>query len=128
MSLTYVIKQFYQYILTDKKAGGDLYRHLRHQKKTYRKRYGHPRNRTGIPNRVDIDECPEAANNRERVSDWEADTIIGKNHKGAIVTLDDRKSKIRLAFPLPSKKSEPVKDAILMLFKPIQSFVETSLF
>jgi IS30 family transposase len=33
----------YQYILTDKKARGDLYKHLRHQNKTYRKRYGHAR-------------------------------------------------------------------------------------
>ncbi|SMN00146.1 Mobile element protein [uncultured Candidatus Thioglobus sp.] len=88
----------YQYILTNKKAGGDLYQHPRHQNKTYRKCYGNARNRTGIPNRVDIDERPESANNRERVGDWEADTIIGKNHKGAIVTLDDRKSKLRLAF------------------------------
>ena len=95
----------YQYILADKKAGGDLYKHLRHQNKTYRKRYGNARNRTGIPNRVDIDERPQAANNRERVGDWEADTIIGKNHKGAIVTLDDRKSKLRLAFPLLGKKA-----------------------
>lgn len=30
----------YQYILADRKAGGDLYTHLRHQEKTYRKRYG----------------------------------------------------------------------------------------
>jgi IS30 family transposase len=44
----------YQYILADKQAGGDLYKHLRHQNKTDRKRYGHPRNRTGIPNRVDM--------------------------------------------------------------------------
>jgi IS30 family transposase len=118
----------YQFILTDKKSGGELYKHLRHQNKTYRKRYGHPRNRTGIPNRVDIDERPEAANNRERVGDWEADTIIGKNHKGAIVTLDDRKSKLRLAFPLPGKKAVYVKDAMLMLFKPIQTFVKTITF
>jgi IS30 family transposase len=33
----------YPYILADKQAGGDLYKHLRHQNKTYRKRYGHPR-------------------------------------------------------------------------------------
>lgn len=118
----------YQYILADKKERGHLYKYLRHQNKTYRKRYGHARNRTGIPNRVDIDERPDEANKRERVGDWEADTIIGKNHKGAIVTLDDRKSKLRLAFPLPGKKSEAVKDAMLLLFKPIQAFVETITF
>ena len=96
--------------------------------KTYRKHCGHLRNRTGIPNRIDIDERPKVANNRKRVGDWEADTIIGKNHKGAIVTLDDRKSKLRLESPLLGKKAEPVKDAIFMLLKPIQSFVETITF
>ncbi len=73
----------YQYILSDKRTGGDLYRYLRHQNKAYRKRYGsaHPRNRRSIPNRTDIDERPEVVNTRERVGDWEADTMIGKNHK-----------------------------------------------
>ncbi len=118
----------YQYILADKRVGGGLYKHLRHQKKTYRKRYGNAHNRTGIPNRVDIDERPAEANHRERVGDWEADTIIDKNHKGAIVTLDDRKSKLRLAFPLLGKMATLVKDTMLLLFKPIQSFVETITF
>ncbi len=118
----------YQYILADKQVGGGLYKHLRHQNKTYRKRYGNARNRTGIPNRVDIDERPAEANHRERVGDWEADTIIGKNHQGAIVTLDDRKSKLRLAFPLLGKKATLVKEAMLLLLKPIQAFVETITF
>ncbi len=90
----------YQYILTDKKAGGELYRHLRHQKKTYRKRYGSAHNRTGIPGRVDIDQRPEAANNRSRVGDWEADTIIGHNHKGVITTLDERKRSNQTVLPV----------------------------
>ena len=59
----------YQYILADKKAGGKLYLHLRHQNKTYRKRYGNARNRTGIPNRKDIDERPAIANDRGRVGE-----------------------------------------------------------
>ena len=118
----------YQYILSDKQSGGLLYKKLRHQNKKYRKRYGTADNRTGIANRVDIDERPEAANNRERVGDWEADTIIGKNHKGAIVTLDDRKSKLRLAAPLAGKKASPVKDAINELLSPIKPFVKTMTF
>ena len=118
----------YQHVLTDKRAGGTLYTHLRHQNKTYRKRYGSARNRSGIPNRVDIDERPEVANQRERVGDWEADTIIGKNHKGAIVTLDERKTKLRLAAPLAGKKAQPVKEAMLSLLLPIKQFVETLTF
>jgi len=105
-----------------------LYKHLRHQAKTYRKRYGSAHNRSGIPNRTDIDERPAEANNRERVGDWEADTIIGKKHKGAIVTLDERKSKLRLAAPLAGKKAQYVKDAMIALFSPIKQFVKTVTF
>ena len=118
----------YHYILTDKQSGGELYKHLRHQNKTYRKRYGAAHNRNGIPNRTDIDKRPEAANKRQRVGDWEADTIICKNHKGAIVTLDDRKSKLRLAMPTGSKKARSVTDAILNLFEPLKRFVKTITF
>lgn len=118
----------YQYILTDKANGGQLYRQLRHQEKTYRKRCGSAHNRTGIPNRRDIDERPVEANTRERIGDWEADTIIGKNHKGAVVTLDERKSKLRLAAPLPGKKATYVKDAITALFSPVKQFVKTITF
>ncbi len=115
----------YQFILEDKKAGGTLYKHLRHQGKTYRKRYGSAHNRTGIPNRVGIEERPTVANNRERVGDWEADTIIGKNHKGAIATLDERKTKLRLAVPLPGKKAKAVKQAMIGALKPLKKFVKT---
>ena len=118
----------YQYILADKKHSGDLYTHLRHQSKTYRKRYGSARNRSGIPNRIDIDERPEAANNRERVGDWEADTMIGKNHKGALVTLDERKTKLRLALPVGGKGAHEVTEAIKFLLKPVSKFVKTITF
>lgn len=120
----------YQYILADKRSGGDLYTHLRHQNKTYRKRYGsaHPRNRSGIPNRTDIDDRPELVNTRERVGDWEADTMIGKNHKGVFVTLDERKSKLRLALPVSNKKARSVTDAMLSLFSPLKRFVHTITF
>lgn len=118
-------ESIYQYVLADKQAGGTLYQHLRHQNKTYRKRYGSAHNSTGIPNRVDIDKRPEVVNKRQRVGDWEADTIIGKNHKGAIVTLDERQSKLRLAAPLPGKKAQAVKEAIIALLHPIKQFIKT---
>ncbi len=69
------------------------------------KRYGSAHNHTGIPNRIDIDERSAEANNRKQVGDWEVDTIIGRSHKGAIVTLDDRKSKLCRAAPLAGKKA-----------------------
>lgn len=118
----------YKYVLTDKKNGGLLYRRLRHQRKKYRKRYGSSHNRTGIPDRRDIDERPAEVNARERVGDWEADTITGKNHKGAVITLDERKSKLRLAAPVPAKKAKYVKEAMTALLSPVKQFVRTITF
>jgi len=102
------------------------YNHLRHQGKTYRKRCGSAHNRTGIPDRGDIDNRPAEVNTRERIGDREPDTIIGKNHKGAVVTLDERKSKLRLAAPLPGKKAKYVKEAIIALFCPVEYLAKTA--
>ncbi len=118
----------YKYILADKQSGGTLYTYLRHQGKKYRKRYGCSNNRTGIPDRIDISERPEVANNRERLGDWEADTIIEHGHQGAIVTLDERVTKLRLAAPLEGKKAEPVSNAIVELLNPLKDYVETMTF
>lgn len=118
----------YQYLLRDKQAGGELYKHLRHQAKRYRKRYGSANNRTGIVNRVDIEERPAEANKRERVGDWEADTILGKKHKGAIVTVDERKTKLRLCLPVVRKQAEAVKEALVEMLKPLREFVKTITF
>lgn len=71
-------KTIYQFVLADKATGEQLYKYLRHQDKTCHKHHGSAHNPTGIPNRVNIDERPAEANDRERIGDREADTIIGK--------------------------------------------------
>jgi len=118
----------YKYARKNSKVGGTLHLNLRHQK-TYRKAYG---NRTGsvkgIPNRVDIDERPEVANQRERLGDWEADTVIGKGHQGALVTLDERKSKLRLVFPVANKTAELVTSGIITLLNGFKEWVHTVTF
>ncbi len=87
----------YQYIYADKRAGGTLHCHLRSQKKR-RKRYGSYDRRGQLPARRSIDERPAIVDRKERRGDWEADTIIGRNHQQAIVSLVDRQSKfVRLA-------------------------------
>ena len=115
----------YRFILFDKKQNGMLYKQLRHQGKKYRKRYGYNNNRTGIPNRVDIDERSDKINNREVFGHWEADTIIGKGHQGAIVTLDERISKLRMAYPVNSKQASKVSQAITRTLNPIRTWVDS---
>lgn len=121
-------KTIYRYIYEDKAKGGNLHTYLRHHGKTYRKRNHGLGRHIGIPDRVDIDERPKIVNNRERLGDWEADTIIGKSHKGAVVTLDERVSKLRLAYPLARKKAIGVKDAIVNLLSPLKNWVQTITF
>ncbi len=120
----------YRYIIQDKRDNGELYLHLRHKQKPYRKRYGSGSTNSakGIPDRVDIDERPEIINNRQRVGDWEGDTVIGAKHKGAIVTLDERVSKLRLALPMIGKFAIETKEAIIELLKPIKPFVKSITF
>jgi transposase, IS30 family len=119
----------YQYILKDKHSGGKLYLNLRRHEKKYRKRYG---SRTGsvkgIPNRVDIEERSEEVNQRERLGDWEADTMIGKGHKGALVTLDERKSKLRLSLPVARKTAEAVTGGLITLLSAFKEQVHTITF
>jgi len=106
----------YQHILVDKQAGGDLHRHLRCQKKR-RKRYGSYDRRGILKNRVSIDERPAIVDTRQRLGDWEVDTIIGKGHHQAIVSLVERKSRLALLRKVESKTAQAVADAVIELMK-----------
>ena len=79
----------YKIIRQDKAQGGTLYKHTRHQLKRRKRPVG---KKIPIKNRVCIDQRPEIVNARERFGDWEIDTIVGENNKGAIVTMVERKT------------------------------------
>jgi IS30 family transposase len=83
----------YQFILRDKERGGKLYLNLRHQNKKYRKRYGSPKKTGPIKNRRFIDEGPKIVDEKNRIGDWEIDTIIGKQQKQAVISIVERFSK-----------------------------------
>jgi IS30 family transposase len=114
----------YQYVLADKKAGGTLYKHLRCQKKR-RKRYGKYDRRGKISNRISIDRRPSIVDERKRVGDWEIDTVIGKGHRGALVTLTERKSRLALIQKVDNRKSELVTQATISLLKTYSDKVYT---
>lgn len=118
----------YQLILNDKRAGGTLYTHLRHRKKKYKKRYGTIDRRGSIPNRRSIDDRPKIVEEKIRIGDWEADTMIGKNHKGALVTLVERKTKFALIAQVDNKSAEQVTAAIVLLLSPYKENVHTITF
>lgn len=114
----------YQYILQDKQQGGTLFRHLRCQKQR-RKRYGSYSRRGQLIERVSIEERPDIVDSRSRIGDWELDTIIGKNHKQAIVSLTERKSRFTLIKKVKHKTAQCVTDAIIHLLAPFSDQVHT---
>lgn len=117
-------ERIYQYVLADKRSGGALYKHLRCQKQR-RKRYGTYSRRGQIPNQVSIDQRPAIVDMRSRFGDWELDTVIGRHHCQALVTLVERKSKLALIAKVKKKSAEAVSEAIIRLLKPLSHWVHT---
>lgn len=115
----------YQHILKDKADGGNLHRHLRHANKKRKKRYGSYDRRGQIVGRVSIDERPSIVDTKKRIGDWEIDTVIGKNHKGALVTIVERNSKFTLIKKLDRKKADRVAKATVDLLSPFRKRVLT---
>ena len=101
----------YHYVQNDKVLGGNLHKHLRCQKQR-KKTYGAKDLRGTMPGRKGLDRRPVGANNRSRLGHWEGDTIIGKNHQGAALTLVDRKSRFTLIEPLGRRTAENTRKAI----------------
>jgi len=117
-------ERIYLYIYVDKRAGGSLHQHLRCQKKR-RKRYGGYDRRGKLPNRRSIEERPEIVDQRQRIGDWEVDTMIGKRHRQAIVTLTERNSRFALLRKVERRKANLVSAAVIDLLQPVADRLHT---
>ena len=106
----------YQHVWDDRRNGGSLYKHLRHKGKKYNYKGGKKAGRGCIPNRVDISARPKVVEAKSRLGDWEGDTIVGAHHKGAIVSMVDRKSKFTLLALIERGTAENVNNAIVESF------------
>lgn len=111
----------YQYIYEDKRNGGGLYENLRRGHRKRRKRRNTYNNRGIIKDRVMIDYRPEVVNKQERYGDWEGDTIIGKNHKGAMITLTERKSLYVKIAKLNTRESTETTLKTVQLLRPLKT-------
>ncbi len=98
----------YLYVYANKRRGGTLHQHLRSQKKQ-RKRYSGYIRRGQIPNRISIDKRPKIVTRKGRFGDWEADTIVGARHKGGILSMVERKSKLTRLRKLATKAAEEMR-------------------
>ena len=114
----------YRHIRADE--SGKLASHCRHKMKY--SRHGRPDRTTGvknIPGRVSIHERPAEADGT-RFGDWEMDTIVGKDGKGAIVTLVERSTNMPLMERLPEgKRPEPLAKTVIRLLFPYRRTIRT---
>jgi len=119
------VERIYQYIYQDQSQGGLLYTHLRTSRRLRKKRLNRKHQRGQIPNRVMIDQRPDIVDTKERFGDWEVDTIIGKNHKTAILTATERKSQFELMVKTDGTKADSIRKEMINLLAPFKKLVKT---
>ena len=103
-------QRIYNYINENRKHGGILHESLRRQGKPYKAKKVY---RGSIKDRVSIELRPEIVNKRLRVGDWGVDSVIGKMHQSALVTLVERISRYTSIIKVNSKEAEIVSEAII---------------
>jgi len=102
-----------------------LWQHLRICNKPYRKRYGSTWTRGKVPNRVGIKNRPAVVDQKSRIGDWEADTIVGKGQKSALLTLVERVTRYTIICKLNSLKAEDTVLAAIRVLKAHKARVHT---
>ena len=115
----------YRWIWDDKRKKGTLYQNLRRKGKKYNKRGNTHAGRGYIPNRIDIEERPSIVDLKQRFGDLEIDTIIGSNHKGALVTINDRLTSKVWIRKLSGKDAAPLALKTIEALQPVKDLIHT---
>ncbi len=116
----------YQWIWDCKKRGDrEMADHLRHNGRHYTKRGNAYKTRGIIKNRVGIEERPAIVDEKKRFGDFEIDTVIGRNHKGALMTTNDRCTHILFIRKLEGKEAGPLASAAIETLSPYKQMLYT---
>jgi len=116
------VERIYQFIREDKAQGGTIYTYLRHKLKHRKKSVTTSKIR--IKDRVSIDQRPEKVNNREEFGHFEMDLVVGKDNKGAILTITERLSRHFICRYLPhGKVAKYVSQAVIEELLPFKKHV-----
>jgi len=79
------------------------------------------------PTCVRIDGRPEVVNRRARFGDWEGDTIVGRRHRGGLVTLVERKSGFLAASKVKDRQAKRVRRKITALLRVLPNSLRRTL-
>ena len=89
------------------------------------KRISSYRDRGQIRHRVDIDQRPKIVELRSRLGDWEIDSIVGKGHKGAIVSLVEGNTRFTKIIKVNDRKAARVAASLVKQLGRFKSIVLT---
>lgn len=98
------------------KAYKSLYKSLKHGRRK-RRRGNYKDSRGLIPNRVSIDKRPKIVVQRKRIGDLEADLILGKGYKSALLVTTDRATLKTTLDKLKGKDAATVAKTIIGRWK-----------
>jgi IS30 family transposase len=98
----------YRWIWSDPERSRQFRPFLRIARKSRRKPYGKPSRQGQIAGKRSIEERPKEANARQRLGDWEGDTVVGKGRKGFLLTCVDRASRYLISRKVDVCAAEPV--------------------
>jgi len=122
-NISYV--RIYQFVEQDKQEDGNLYTHLRfHHTGHRRAKYG-SKSKGKIKGRTSISQRDKIVDDKSRIGDWEIDTIVGANQKGAITTIVERAtSLVRISIPT-TKKAIEIENETIRILKPLKDRIYT---
>lgn len=105
-------ESIYRYLLRDKHAGGELWKHLRLKMKLRRKRYGKHDWRGVLRGKKHITERPWEVELRQEVGHWEGDTVVGKDLRHSILTLVERATGLTVIRKLKARNAKETNKAL----------------
>jgi IS30 family transposase len=105
----------YQYIYhPDTEDRQELIRCLRRaHRKRRTKGIGRKERKTKIPNRVPIDQRPQAVEGRSQFGHWEGDSLVSRKSLAALNSLVERKSRYLMLTKLDAKTAEATRNAVV---------------
>ncbi len=102
----------YRYVRRDRRAAGELWRHLRVMSKVGRKRRGSPVTRGRLVGKRHISERPKAVEGRKQIGHFEGDTVMGADARHCVLTLVERVTGYLVMKKLKARTKEQASAAL----------------
>lgn len=107
----------YSYVYKDRLQGGELYKNLRWGRRQRKKRNYRPReNLLRFASAKSIENRPEIVNKRERIGDWEGDSIVGSDKRTSLVTMVERKTLLSRIYKVETRTAKETRLRIIQMF------------